>query len=72
MTTTIDNLKQRTEFAKRYITDILKETGLCIYGVNKETKEIYIADRHDVCNGTAKFAMSINIEDLNQIFNEKD
>lgn len=68
MTTSIDNLKGRAEFVKRYITDILKESGLCIYGVNKDTNELYLADRKDVYDGTVDIAVGINLEQLNNLF----
>lgn len=65
---TVNNLTQRAEFAKKYIKDMLKETGLCIYGMNKETNEIYLADREEVYNNNAKIAVSIKIEILNDLF----
>lgn len=68
MTTNVDNLKQRAEFAKKYISDMLKDTGLCIYGINKETNELYLADRRDVYEGIAEIAVSINIDTLNNLF----
>lgn len=68
MTTNIDNLKQRAEFAKKYISDMLKDTGLCIYGISKETNELYLVDRRDMYENTARMAVSINIEDINNLF----
>lgn len=65
--TNIENLKQRTEFAKEQIKQILKDMGLCFYGINKQTNEIYIADRQDVVMGEAQFAIGITIEQVNNL-----
>lgn len=65
---TTSNLTQRAEFAKKYIKDMLRETGLCIYGVNKDTNELYLADRQEVHDGTAKLAVSLKIECINDLF----
>lgn len=65
---TIENLTQRAEFAKRFIKDVLKDTGLCIYGVNKETNEIYLADRQEVYDGVAQIAIALKLDNLNDLF----
>lgn len=65
---TVGNLTERAEFAKKYIKDMLRETGLCIYGVNKETNELYLADRQEVSENNAQFAVSIKIESINDLF----
>lgn len=68
MTTTMESLKSRTEFIKKYITDMLRDTGLCIYGVNNETGEIYLADRKDAYEGNVSIAAGIKIDQLNNLF----
>lgn len=65
---TVSNLTQRAEFTKKYIKDMLKETGLCIYGVNNDTGELYLADREEVYNGNVQFAASIKIDSINDLF----